>query len=208
MGLRTYVTRRILLMVPTLLGVTLLIFAVMQLLPVNVRAMMYITDIKELNDLPKVIQEHGLDQPLYIQYFRWLKEVFINHNFGVDRYNQPVFEALITRMPATIELVMYSVPFTIFIGVTFGTLAAVHKDKIFDHATRLLAIFGTSLPSFWLGIVLLAIFFAGLGWFPPQRWGSDVNLYIFNPGSSWRWYTRLITIDGILNGRLDITLDG
>lgn len=208
MGLKTYVIRRLLLMVPTFLGVTLLIFAVMQFLPINVRAMMYITDIKELSDLPKVIEEHGLNQPIYIQYFRWLYEVFINHNFGVDRYNQPVFEALISRMPATIELVLYSVPPTIFIGITFGTLAAVHKDKFFDHVTRLLAIIGTSLPSFWLGIVLLAIFFAGLGWFPPQRWSSDVNLYVSDPKSSWRWYTRLITIDGLLNGRFDITLDG
>jgi peptide/nickel transport system permease protein len=195
-------------MIPTLLGVTLLIFAVMQFLPINVRAMMYISDIKELNDLPKVIEEYGLNQPIYIQYFRWLKEIFINHNFGIDRYNQPVFEAIVTRMPATIELALYSIPPTILTGIFFGTHAAVRKDKAFDHATRLLAIMGTSLPSFWLGIVLLAIFFAGLGWFPPQRWGSDINLYVSDPSSSWKWYTGLITIDGLLNGRPDITLDG
>jgi peptide/nickel transport system permease protein len=208
MGLKTYVIRRLLLLIPTLIGITLLIFAIMQFLPVNIRAMMYITDIKELDDLPKLIEEHGLAQPVYIQYFRWLKEVFVDHTFGVDQFNQPVFEAIMARLPATIELAIFSIPPIIIIGIVFGTTAAVHKDKAFDHTTRLLAIMGTSLPSFWLGIVLLSIFFAGLGWFPPQRWGSNVNLYVSNPSSSWKWYTHFITIDGLLNGRPDITLDG
>jgi len=208
MGLKAYVIRRLLLLIPTLIGITLLIFAIMQFLPINIRAMMYITDVKELGDLPKLIKEHGLDQPVYIQYFRWLKGVFVDHTLGVDRYNQPVFEAIMARLPGTVELAMFSIPFIIFIGIVFGTTAAVHKDKAFDHMTRLLAIMGTSLPSFWLGIVLLSIFFAGLGWFPPQRWSSNVNLYVSDTGSSWKWYTRLITIDGLINGRPDITLDG
>ena len=208
MGLRTYVIRRLLLLIPTLLGVTLLIFAIMQFLPINIRAMMYITDIKELKDLPKLIEEHGLAQPVYIQYFRWLKGVFMDHTLGVDRYNQPVYEAIMNRLPASVELALFSIPPIILIGIFFGTTAAVHKDKAFDHMTRLLAIMGTSLPSFWLGIVLLSVFFAGLGWFPPQRWSTSVNLYVSNPYSSWKWYTHFITIDGLLNGRPDITLDG
>jgi len=208
MGLRTYVIRRLLLLIPTLLGVTLLIFGIMQFLPVNLRAMMYISDPRELQDLPNLIREHGLDQPVYIQYFRWLKQVIVDRNFGIDRYNQPVFDAIMSRLPATIELTLFSFPLIVLVGIVFGTTAAVHKDKVFDHMTRLLSIMGTALPSFWLGIVLLSVFFAGLGWFPPQRWSPEVNLYVSNPGSSWKWYTQLITIDGLLNGRPDITLDG
>ncbi len=208
MGLRTYVIRRLLLLIPTLLGVTLLIFGIMQFLPVNLRAMMYISDPRELQDLPNLIREHGLDQPIYIQYLRWLKQVIVDRNFGIDRYNQPVFDAIMSRLPATIELTLFSFPLIVLVGIVFGTTAAVHKDKVFDHMTRLLSIMGTALPSFWLGIVLLSVFFAGLGWFPPQRWSPEVNLYVSNPGSSWKWYTQLITIDGLLNGRPDITLDG
>ena len=208
MGLRSYVTRRLMLTVPTLLGVTILIFAIIQFLPMNMRAMMYITDIKELGNLPKLIQEHGLDQPLYVQYLRWLQGVIMDHTLGADRYNQPVYDAIVSRLPASVELAIYSIPIIVLIGVTFGSAAATHKDKALDHMTRLLAIMGTSLPSFWEGIVLLSVFFAGLGWFPPQRWSPSVNLYVSDPNSSWKWYTHLITVDGLLNGRLDITLDG
>ena len=117
MGLRTYVIRRLLLLIPTLLGVTLLIFGIMQFLPVNLRAMMYISDPRELQDLPNLIREHGLDQPIYIQYLRWLKQVIVDRNFGIDRYNQPVFDAIMSRLPATIELTLFSFPLIVLVGI-------------------------------------------------------------------------------------------
>jgi peptide/nickel transport system permease protein len=208
-GLVTYVVRRILLLIPVLLGVTLLIFAVIQLLPVGVRAMMFVTDPRELVNLEKIIEEYGLNQPIYIQYFKWLGAVVIEHNLGLDTNGQAVFDAITSRLPATAELVLYSTPIIIYVGIKLGTLAAVHRDKPVDHASRLLSIIGTSLPSFWLGIVLLSIFYAGFHWFEPGRWSAAVNSFVKDPSKTgWHWYTGLITIDGLLNGQFWIFLDG
>jgi peptide/nickel transport system permease protein len=86
--------------------------------------------------------------------------------------------------------------------------AGANKDKPIDQASRILAIMGTSLPSFWFGIVLLSIFYAGLGWFPPSRFGQEVLKYITNPNTPWRWHTGLVTIDSLINGEWWIFLDG
>jgi ABC-type dipeptide/oligopeptide/nickel transport system permease component len=77
-----------------------------------------------------------------------------------------------------------------------------------DHASRILAILGSSMPSFWFGIILLSIFFAGLGWFPPSRIGQETLNFITAPNTSWRWYTHLVTVDSLLNGQWWIFLDG
>jgi len=112
------------------------------------------------------------------------------------------------RFPATFEIVLYSAPLIILVGLTLGVLAGANKDKFADQASRVVAILGTSLPSFWFGIILLAIFYAGLGWFPAGRWGQAVSLYVGAPKSPWRWHTGLITIDALINGQLWIFADG
>lgn len=207
-GLITYIVRRLLLLIPVLFGVAILIFAIMQLLPIGVRASMYIQDPRLMHQLQDIIKAYGLNDPAYIQFFRWMQAVIFEQNLGIDRYGQPVFEAITRRLPATAELVLYSTPVIIFIGIQLGTLAAVHKDKGIDHVSRILSIIGTSFPSFWLGIVLLSIFYAGLHWFEPGRWSAQVNSFVSSSTSGWRWYTGLITIDALLNGQLWIFIDG
>jgi peptide/nickel transport system permease protein len=207
-GLITYVVRRLLLLIPVLVGAAILIFAIMQLLPVGVRASLYIQDPRQMHNIQDIIKAYGLNDPAYIQFFRWLQAVLLERNFGIDRYGQPVAEAIYLRLPATLELVLYSTPLIIFIGIRLGTLAALHKDKAIDHASRILSIAGTSLPSFWLGIVLLSIFYAGLHWFEPGRWSSAVNSFVTSSTLGWHWHTGLITIDALLNGQLWIFIDG
>lgn len=207
MGLKTYVVRRILLAIPVLLGVVILIFAVMQFLPINMRAAMYVLGEKNKPGmLEQAIREHGLDQPIYIQFYVWLRDVLIRGDFGYDRNNDAVLYALLKRLPATIEIVVWAAPFIVLVGINLGVLAGANKDKFIDHGSRILAIIGTSLPSFFFGIVLLSIFFAGLGWFPPQRIGQEADLYISN-NPTWVWYTHLYTIDSLLNGEYWIFLD-
>jgi peptide/nickel transport system permease protein len=208
MGLITYVTRRALLIIPVLIGVAILIFAVQQLLPVRVRASVYITDPRQMKQIDDIIKAYGLNDPAYVQFFRWLQALIFEHNLGIDRYGQPVLEALLARLPATAELVLYATPLIIYVGIKLGTLAAINKDKAIDHGSRILSIMGTSLPSFWLGIVLLSIFYAGLHWFEPGRWSSTVDAFITDPSSGWHWYTGLITIDALLNGQIWIFIDG
>lgn len=207
MGLRSYVIRRILLMIPTILGVCVLIFAVVQLLPAQRRAMLYIQDVKELKSLPTVIKNYGLDQPVYVQFGIWLGQL-LRGNFGWSEIsNEPVLNAILTRLPPTLEIVLYSAPIIVLVGIYLGTLSAAHRDKPIDHGTRVMAIMGTSLPSFWIGIVLLAIFYAGLGWFPPSQFSNNVKVYLGNPWTPWRWYTGLLTVDALLNRQLWIFVD-
>ena len=207
MGLRTYILRRLLLAIPVLLGAVLLIFAVIQFLPVGLRATLYVQTQREVSNLQALIEEHGLNQPVYIQFFYWLRDLLIYRNLGVDRIGTPVFAALLARLPATIEIVMYASPLIIIVGVYLGVLSGANRNKLVDHGSRVLAILAGSLPSFWFGIVLLSIFFAGLGWFPPGRYGQEVTKFVSNPGTPWRWYTNIVTIDSLINGQFWIFLD-
>jgi peptide/nickel transport system permease protein len=208
MGLRTYIARRLLLSIPVLLGAVVLIFAVVQFLPVGVRASMYIRGDKEKPGvIERVIKEHGLDQPVYVQFYIWLRDMIVNQDFGVDSIGQPVYQAIMVRLPNTVEIVMFASPLIVFVGLTLGVLAGSNKDKLVDQGSRLLSIMGTSLPSFWFGIVLLSIFYAGLGWFPPNRLSQNVNDFVNAYNSPWHWYTHLITIDALLNRNLWVFVD-
>lgn len=205
MGLRTYIIRRVLLMIPTLIGVTLLIFAVTQMFSPAQRATLYVTDPHSIDRIPEIIETYHLNDPVYLQYFTWIRQV-LSGNLGWSRTaRQPVVEAILSRWPATVELVMFSIPLTILLGIYLGIQSAVHRDKMVDHVTRSVSIIGWSLPSFWLGIVLMAIFYGGLGIFPPGRLGIDASSYVSSP--AFIQYTHLNTIDAILNGQLWILAD-
>jgi peptide/nickel transport system permease protein len=210
MGLGTYIVRRLILMIPTILGVTILIFSVTMMLSPKLRATLYVHDIKEMSSLPEIIKLYGLDDPPYVQYFRWLQQVLSgNLGYGMTD-NAPVLKSILYRLPRTVEIVLPSIPIIILVGIYLGVKAAVHQDRPLDHITRFWAIFGWSLPTFWLAIMLLAIFYSWLGWFPPgtngMPLGNQAVLYVTG-GGNWHTYTGLFTIDGLLNGQLWITLD-
>lgn len=207
MGLRTYIIRRLLLAIPVLLGAVILIFAVVQFLPPGLRAAMYVTDKHKPEMIHQAIIEHGLDQPVYVQFYIWLRDLIIKQDFGYDNQGNPVLQAVLIRMPATVEIVMFASPIVIFIGIYFGVLAGANRNKLIDHASRIVAIMGTSLPSFWFGIVLLSIFYAGLGWFPPGRVGQEAISFMSSPANKWVTYTGFITIDSLLNGQFWIFVD-
>jgi peptide/nickel transport system permease protein len=208
MGMRTYILRRLLLAIPVLFGAVIFLFAVLQFIPPLTRATLYITNPKQAKYIVQIAKENGLYDPVYVQFYYWLKALLVNHNLGIDSSGMPVIQALLLRFPATFEIVLYSAPLIVLIGISLGVLAGANRDKFADQASRVLAILGTSLPSFWFGIVLLAIFYAGLGWFPPMRWGTATASYIYAPNTPWRWHTGLITIDALINGQFWIFLDG
>jgi len=201
MGLRTYVLRRLLLAIPVLIGAVIFIFAVVQFLPVGMRVSLFISDPKLAPLWREIARDNGLYDPIYVQFYYWIKGLLVDRNLGVDVQGVPVFNAIMKRLPATVEIVMFASPIIVLIGLTLGVSAGANKDKPIDQASRILAIMGTSLPSFWFGIMLLSIFYAGLGWFPPQRYGNEVLHYLTAPSSSWQAYTGLMTIDSLLNGQ-------
>jgi len=207
-SLPAYIARRLLLLIFVLIGVTVLIFAITALVPVDVRAMLYVRNVQRTSpeQLKRVAEEYGLNRPLYEQYFTWLGQV-LQGNLGFAKTSQqPVAQAILERWPYTFEIVIFAAPLIIFIGVYLGVQAAIHKDSIIDHATRVLSIIGWSLPSFWLGLILLSVFYGYLRWLPPGP--LDPNLLNFrNTSPSFKRYTYIDLFDGLLNGRPDITLD-
>jgi len=205
MGMGTFIIRRILLVIPTLLGCSLLLFAITQMISPYIRVQLYITSEKQFFRVEEIIDKYHLRDPFYVQYVNWMSEL-LKGNLGWSKVaNQPVLTAMLRRIPATLELVLFAAPLTIILGIFLGVKSAVHKDTWIDHLTRSTAIIGWSLPSFWLAIILIAIFYVQLGWFAPHRLGTTAELFV-NSGNFIQ-YTGLNTIDGLLNGQLWITLD-
>ena len=201
MEFRAYIVRRLLLLIPVLFGVTLLIFGLLQMFSPIERAALYITDPKQFADLPNIIAKYGLDQPVWIQYGNWMNEIF-HGNLGWSRVvSKPVVDAIIDFLPATLELALFATPLIILGGIYLGTKAAAHKDKPLDHATRFGAIVGWSLPTFWLGLILLMVFYGYFsGSLPPERLSTDTNIFVNS--AEFTRFTKVNTIDAILNGNL------
>jgi len=212
MGLKEYIIRRIILLIPVALGVVVLIFALLQVVPPERRVILYLTgNPREMKPetIRAYIHQYGLDQPVWIQFAIWLDQL-IHGNFGFSEYfGEPVLDGLLARAPATIEIVLYAAPIIILVGIWAGINAAVHRDKPFDHASRVLSVLGTSMPSFFFGILLSAIFIATLKWTGPGRltFRLDAQLSTLRGLGQWHDYTKLLTIDALLNGRIDYFID-
>ncbi len=214
----TYIIRRLLLVPLLLFGVTVLIFAMLQLLTPIERASLYTRDLpKNEKALEGFIKVYGLDRPIYEQYWRWLVGVrdpqtgerrggILFGDFGWSRTgSQPVAQLIAQRFPNTVDLTIWAVAPVILVGIWLGVQAAVHHNGFIDQAGRIFSIVGTSFPTFVFGLLVLMAFYAKLGWFPPGRVSDWANTIINSP--SFHHYTRLLTIDALLNGRLDVFLD-
>jgi len=209
MGLRAFIIRRLLLTIPTLLGATLLIFAVSQLFSPSARASLYITNPQQFSsrNIESVVEKYGLNDPAYLQFFRWLTQI-LSGNLGWSPIaRMRVLDAILYKFPATAEIVIICAPLIIFVGIYLGVKSAVHRDKPIDHVTRATSIIGMSLPSFWLGIVLISFFGVTVKLFPTGGRLSMAAHDFVMTSPSFTKYTGLMMVDGILNGQLWITLD-
>jgi dipeptide transport system permease protein len=207
MGMRTYIIRRVLMFIPILLGVTVLIFGVLQFFTPEERAAAYIRGTpKDPSVIYRIIEKYHLDDPIHIQYYYWITRV-MQGDLGVAESagNIPVATALMQGIPATFELVIFSIPSIVILGVYLGVKSAVNRDKVVDHAVRIVSIIGWSLPTFWSALILIAVFYGGLGWVSTGRLSNAA--YAAVTSSDFIRYTRINSIDGILNGQLWITLD-
>jgi dipeptide transport system permease protein len=196
----TYIGRRMILLPVVAFGVTLLIFALLQFLAPEMRAAAFITNPNQLNALPAIIEKYGLSKPIHIQYYNWLKEVFHGNLGWSQTARLPVAKAIGAFFPATMELTLYSFIPIMIVGVWLGTAAAVHRDKLIDHVSRVFSISFRSLPSFVWGLLILMILYGRLNWFPPGRLSLDGDLFVRS--GEFQFYTHLMTVDALLNGKL------
>ncbi len=213
-----YIIRRLLLMPVLLFGVKVLIIGMLQFLSPIERSALYVRDLpKTQNALNGIIKQYGLDKPLYVQYWIWLTGVkdpqtgertggILFGDFGYSRTaSEPVIDIIKQRFPNTLDLALWTVGPLLVVGIWLGVQAAVHQNGLIDQAARIFSIIGTSFPTFVFGLLVLMIFYANLHWFPPGRLSQWADTIVSSPG--FHHYTSLLTIDSILNGRLDIFWD-
>jgi dipeptide transport system permease protein len=204
--LRSYIVRRLLLLIPVLFGVTLFIFGITMFFSPTERATLYVSSPQQMRDLPTIIERYGLDRPFFIQYGTWLGQVFRGNLGWSNVVSMPVGHAIVHYLPATLELAIFATPLIILTGIFFGTKAAAQKDKFVDHSTRVVAILGWSLPTFWLGLILLMVFYGYFrGLLPPGR--LSIPMEVMVTSTDFIRYTRINTIDAILNLNGPVLLD-
>jgi ABC-type dipeptide/oligopeptide/nickel transport system permease component len=133
---------------------------------------MLLTPDATLADVEALRKTLGLDQPYPVQYFIFMRDI-LSGDFGSSLfYRRPVLDLIMARFPATLLLAVTANGLSMLVALPFGVVAATHREKWQDTAAKVIAILGQSLPSFWLGIVLIQIFSVWLGWLPSSGYGS------------------------------------
>jgi peptide/nickel transport system permease protein len=160
-----YALRRLLLIIPMMVGLTLLVFAVSRLLPGDPVGL-----AAGPNATPDVIarirQEFGLDQPVALQYWDYLTGI-VQGDWGVSIFTRrPVFDDLMVYLPATLELVVSALLIAIVFGIPLGLAAGVYRDGFIDYSTRTVALGAIAMPRFFLGLMLQLVFAGWMGWLP------------------------------------------
>lgn len=173
----TFIIRRLLQLIPVLLGVTILVFSLMHLTPGNPAVIMAGESAPQAT-VEAIEQRLGLNDPLHVQYFNFLGNA-LQLDFGTSiRDNIPVFSHIQPRFLITLELTIYSMIFAIVLGLLAGIVSAVRQYTFSDVAIMIVALFGLSMPNFWLGLMLIQWFSINLGWFSPTGWGNPDQLVL------------------------------
>lgn len=189
----TYIAKRISVIFPVLLAVSLIIFLIMHFAPGDPAAL-FLGQMVTPEDLEKVRREMGLDDPLHIQYLRFLKEA-VKGDLGISYYTkQSVLSELLRLFPATVELAIASMVIALLVGISAGVISALKQNSIFDNVSMVVALGGVSMPVFWVGLILMWVFSFKLGWTPISgRLAVQIDL---------KQITGLFVIDSIITGNI------
>ena len=167
--MKAYLIRRTLNLIPTLLLVSLIVFAVVRILPGDpVYTLAAVEDGNEIDQVlyDRLVKEYGLDKPIAQQYAEWLFGV-LKGDWGSSLFNRmPTFDQIIDRLGFTLQLSILAWVSSILIGVPLGIVAALKRNKVPDVAATTFAMAGVALPNFWLGLLLIIVFGVWLGWVP------------------------------------------
>ncbi len=205
----TFIIRRLLLLPLIVLGVSLIIFSLFQILGPDKLLAAYVNpnvfDKLSVRELDALKEKYGLNKPFVERYGIWLWNA-LKGDLGWSQVGkEPVTKAIWSRFPYTLELALYAMFPVVGVGIWLGVAAAVNRDKFLDHFIRIIAIIGWSFPDFVFGLLVLMVFYSVLGWFPPgtlSQWAEEI---VKSP--NYLKVTHLLTIDALINGRLDIFWD-
>ncbi len=168
------IVKRILQLIPVLLITMTITFVITRVLPGN-PAVTILGPQASPEAIEAMEEEMGLNDPMPIQYLNYIKGI-VTGDLGTSyRYNQPVAELLLDKLPNTLSLAMTSLIIALVIGIPVGILSAIKQYSIFDYVAMFLALVGVSMPAFWLGLMLVLVFSVNLGWLPTMGMGSLAN---------------------------------
>jgi peptide/nickel transport system permease protein len=160
-----YLLRRVLLIIPALLGLLVLTFIMLRVVPTDPAAALA-GENSTVEQIEAIRKSYGFDRPIHIQFWVYLKQV-LTGDFGTSLYtNRPVIDDILLFLPATIELTFVALLFAAASGVLIGTLAAVWHNSAFDHIVRIVTVAGLAVASFWFAILLQMLFAMQLDWLP------------------------------------------
>jgi peptide/nickel transport system permease protein len=172
-----YILKRILMLIPVLLGVSVLIFGIMRLAPGDPAEVM-LGPTASQEDVIQLRENLGLNDPIHIQYFRFLTNA-MKGDFGRSlRTNTPVFEEIKSRFPATLILAVTAIILSVLIGFPLGVIAALKQNTFSDYLSSFLALVGFSVPNFWAGLMLMLLFSVIFPILPSSGYGSWKNLVL------------------------------
>lgn len=171
--MRTYVLTRLAIAILTLLGMSMVIFVLLRIAPGDVVDMIfasagYVDPAAKI----EIRRELGLDQPITVQYTRWLGEILRGDLGKSYRYDIPAWRVVRPRIPITGELAVLAMLVASLIGVPAGVISAVRQDRWIDYVMRVFSLAGLSMPSFWLGMVIILFLVWSLGWIPALTYVS------------------------------------
>ena len=174
--MRVYVFKRLLVAVATLLGISILIFVLMRLAPGTITDIIFESaGYVDQEDKKRLEQELGIDKPLAVQYARWLGDLARGELGKSYRFDRPAWEIIQPRLPVTLELAVLSLLVSVALGVPTGVISAIRQDRPLDYLLRVLSLAGLSMPSFWLGMLVILLLVRSLGWIPSVTYVSPFD---------------------------------
>ena len=170
--MRAYIIRRLLLIIPTLFILSIIVFLSVRFIPGDVIGVMALRVEGQAGKIDREALEHilGLDVPVYVQYGRWLGDIFLHGTLGESLMGgYTIEERILDRLPVTIELGVMAIVIGLVIALPIGIYSAIRQDTAADYAGRSVAIIGLATPNFWLGIMVMIYPAIWWGWAPPME---------------------------------------
>lgn len=173
-----YVVRRLLQAIPVVLGITIVTFFLLRLIPGD-PAMTLLGNRGTPEQIAALRARWGLNEPIWVQFWLFLKQLAHGDTGASLFYEVPTRTLIASRIGVTMSLVAMATLFSVVIAVPLATIAAIRKDRSADHVIRAVPLVGLGMPSFWVGLVLILIFAVNLGWFPVGGWGDTIPEHIY-----------------------------
>lgn len=172
-----YILKRVVMLIPVLIGVSLIVFILMQLTPGDPAQIILGPQASDA-DIANMRERLGLNDPLYVQYFRFLFGIF-TFDFGTSiKDGQGVFESIMHHFPPTVELTIAAMLVALLIGIPVGIISSTKPYSFFDNTSTVGALIGFSIPNFWLSIMLILVFAVHLQWLPVSGYGGVLFLIL------------------------------